>query len=204
MIGLEEGNMRWRLVLASGSPRRRDLLREAGLSFQINSPDVEELKPGAEPPRQLCLSNAELKANAVARQDPFSTIIAADTIVTLGGQVFGKPVDLEEAAGNLRMLRGRVHEVMTGVAIYHDDVMSKFVDTSYVKFRNFSDEVIEEYLSKVPVLDKAGGYAIQDHGDLLVEKIEGDFDNIVGLPVSLVLDQLVKIGFPPPTSPKVK
>ena len=150
------------------------------------------------------MSNAELKANAVARQDPFSTIIAADTIVTLGGQVFGKPVDLEEAAGNLRMLRGRVHEVMTGVAIYHDAVMSKFVDTSYVKFRNFSDEVIEEYLSKVPVLDKAGGYAIQDHGDLLVEKIEGDFDNIVGLPVSLVLDQLAKIGFPPPTSPKVK
>jgi septum formation protein len=180
------------------------LLREAGLSFQINSPDVQELKPGAEPPRQLCLSNAELKANTVARQDPFSTIIAADTIVTLGGQVFGKPVDLEEAAGNLRMLRGRVHEVMTGVVIYHDAVMSKFVDTSYVKFRNFSDEVIEEYLSKVPVLDKAGGYAIQDHGDLLVEKIEGDYDNIVGLPVSLVLDQLAKIGFPTPTSPKVK
>ena len=204
MIGLEEGDIRWELVLASGSPRRRDLLREAGLSFQINSPDVEELEPGAEPPRQLCLSNAELKANAVARQDPFSTIIAADTIVTLGGQVFGKPVDLEEAAGNLRMLRGRVHEVMTGVAIYHDAVMSKFVDTSYVKFRNFSDEVIEEYLSKVPVLDKAGGYAIQDHGDLLVEKIEGDYDNIVGLPVSLVLDQLAKIGFPTPTSPKVK
>ena len=149
-------------------------------------------------------SSAELKANAVARQDPFSTIIAADTIVTLGGQVFGKPVDLEEAAGNLRILRGRVHEVMTGVAIYHDAAMSKFVGTSYVKFRNFSDEVIEEYLSKVPVLDKAGGYAIQDHGDLLVEKIEGDYDNIVGLPVSLVLDQLGKIGFPPPTSPKVK
>ena len=204
MIGLEEGDIRWELVLASGSPRRRDLLREAGLSFQINSPDVEELKPGAEPPRQLCLSNAQLKANAVARQDPFSTIIAADTIVTLGGQVFGKPVDLEEAAGNLRMLRGRVHEVMTGVVIYHDAVMSKFVDTSYVKFRNFSDEVIEEYLSKVPVLDKSGGYAIQDHGDLLVEKIEGDYDNIVGLPVSLVLDQLAKIGFPTPTSPKVK
>lgn len=203
MIGLGEGDIRWELVLASGSPRRRDLLREAGLSFQINLPDVEELESGAEPPRQLCLSNAELKANAVARQDPFSTIIAADTIVTLGGQVFGKPVDLEEAAGNLRMLRGRVHEVMTGVAIYHDAVMSKFVETSYVKFRNFSDEVIEEYLSKVPVLDKAGGYAIQDHGDLLVEKIEGDYDNIVGLPVSLVLDQLAKIGFPTPTSPKV-
>ena len=203
MIGLGEGDIRWELVLASGSPRRRDLLREAGLSFQINLPDVEELESGAEPPRQLCLSNAELKANAVARQDPFSTIIAADTIVTLGGQVFGKPVDLEEAAGNLRMLRGRVHEVMTGVAIYHDAVMSKCVETSYVKFRNFSDEVIEEYLSKVQVLDKAGGYAIQDHGDLLVEKIEGDYDNIVGLPVSLVLDQLAKIGFPTPTSPKV-
>ena len=196
--------MRWELVLASGSPRRRDLLREAGLSFQINSPDVEELPAGAKPPRQLCLFNARLKADAVARLDPFSTIIAADTIVALGGQVFGKPVDLEEAAGILRTLRGRVHEVMTGVVIYRDAVVSEFVETSYVKFRDFSDEVIDEYLSKVPVLDKAGGYAIQDHGDLLVEKIEGDYDNIVGLPISLVLDQLAKIGFPVPTPPKAK
>lgn len=198
VIGIEGEGIEWELILASGSPRRRDLLREAGLSFQINSPDVEELPPGAEPPRQLCLSNARLKAKAVATLDPFSTIIAADTIVTLGGQVYGKPEDLDEAAANLRTLRGRVHEVMTGVVIYHDAVASEFVETSYVKFREFSDEVIAEYLSKVPVLDKAGGYAIQDHGDLLVEKIEGDYDNIVGLPVSLVLDQLAGIGFPVP------
>lgn len=204
MIGLEGENIKWELVLASGSPRRRDLLREAGLSFQISSPDVEELESGAQPPRQLCLSNAEMKAKAVARLDPFSTIIAADTIVTLAGQVYGKPVDVEEAAANLRVFRGRVHEVMTGVVICHDGMISQFVETSYVKFRNFSDEVIEEYLSKVPVLDKAGGYAIQDHGDLLVEKIEGDYDNIVGLPVSLVLDQLEKIGFPLPSPPKAK
>ncbi|MDB4537340.1 Maf family protein [Akkermansiaceae bacterium] len=201
MIGLEGGNIEWELILASGSPRRRDLLREAGLSFQINSPDVEELTAGAEPPRKLCLANAHLKADAVAKLDPFSTIIAADTVVALGGQVYGKPVDLEEAASNLRVLRGRVHEVMTGVVIIHDAKCVSFVETSYVKFRDFSDEVIEEYLAKVPVLDKAGGYAIQDHGDLLVEKIEGDYDNIVGLPISLVLDQLAKIGFPLPTPP---
>ena len=204
VIGLEGGNIKWELVLASGSPRRRDLLRAAGLSFQISSPDVDELPAGAEPPRKLCLTNAQLKAYAVAKLDPFSTIIAADTIVTLGGKVYGKPADLNEAAGNLRTLRGRVHEVMTGVVIYHDARVAGFVETSYVKFRNYPDEVIDEYLSKVPVLDKAGGYAIQDHGDMLVEKIEGDYDNIVGLPVSLVLDQLAKIGFPLPASPSEK
>jgi len=196
--------MHWELVLASGSPRRRDLLRRAGLSFQINSPDVDELEPGAKPPRQLCLSNARLKAKAVATLDPFSTILAADTIVSHGGLVYGKPADIEEAAANLRTLRGKVHEVMTGVVIYHNAAASEFVETSYVKFRDFSDEVIAAYLSKVPVLDKAGGYAIQDHGDLLVEKIEGDYDNIVGLPVSLVLDQLAKIGFPVPVPPQMK
>ena len=196
MIGLEEGDIRWELVLASGSPRRRDLLREAGLSFQINSPDVEELEPGAEPPRQLCLSNAELKANTVARQDPLSTIIAADTIVTLGGQVYGKPADLEEAASNLRTFRGRVHEVMTGVVIYHDAVMSKFVETSYVKFRNFSDEVIEEYLAKVPVLDKAGGYAIQGAAEGLVSWLQGSHSGVVGLPLYETRILLKSAGFP--------
>ena len=201
MIGIEGVGINWELVLASGSPRRRDLLREAGLSFQINSPDVEELPSGAKPPRELCLANAQLKADAIAKLDPFATIIAADTVVALGGQVYGKPVDVDEAASNLRAFRGRVHEVMTGVVIIHDAECASFVETSYVKFREYSDEVIDDYLSKVPVLDKAGGYAIQDHGDLLVEKIEGDYDNIVGLPVSLVLDHLEKIGFPLPTSP---
>ena len=198
VIGLSEGTLDWELILASGSPRRRDLLAATGLSFQILSPDVEELSGDELPPRELALSNARLKCLAVSLENQNAMVIGADTVVALGGRTFGKPVDLSEAAGNLRLFRGRVHEVMTGVVLAHGNHISEFVGTSFVKFRDFSDEVIESYLEKVPVLDKAGGYAIQDHGEMIVERFEGDFDNIVGLPVSLVLDQLERMGFPVP------
>lgn len=196
MIGLFEGRVDWNLVLASGSPRRRELLREAGLSFQILSPEVEELGPGELPPRDLALANARLKCLAVSMAHPEAMVIGADTVVALGGQSFGKPVDLQEAAQNLRLFRGRVQEVMTGVVLSHGERVCEFVDTAYVKFSEYSDEVIAEYLEKVPVLDKAGGYAIQDHGEMIIEKFEGDYQTIVGLPVSLVLDQLERMGFP--------
>jgi len=200
VIGLQEGAVDWQLILASGSPRRRDLLREAGLSFQILSPDVEELDGSDLPPRELCVANARLKCDKVAGENTEAMVIGADTVVTLGGKVYGKPVDLEEAAGNLREFRGRVHEVMTGVVLRHANRALEFVETSYVKFLDFSDDVIEEYLKLVPVLDKAGGYAIQDHGEMLVERHEGSFDNIVGLPVAMVLDQLKRMGFPLPST----
>lgn len=197
-MDLHDSGLGWPLILASGSPRRRDLLREAGLSFQILSPGVEERSGGDLPPRELALANARLKCLAVSRENREALVIGADTVVALDGRVFGKPVDLAEAAGNLRLLRGRVHEVMTGVVFAHGDQISEFVETSSVKFRDFSDDVIGAYLAKVPVLDKAGGYAIQDHGEMIVEKFEGEFDNIVGLPVALVLDQLERMGFPVP------
>ena len=202
MIGLQEGSIDWRLILASGSPRRRDLLREAGLSFQISSPDVEEFGAGDFKPRELCLTNARLKCFEVAKENVDAMVIGADTVVALGSKVYGKPANLKEAAANLRELRGRVHEVMTGVVLVHGKVVSEFVETSYVKFHDFSDEVIEEYLEKVPVLDKAGGYAIQDRGEMLVERYEGSFENIVGLPLALVLDQLGRMGFPLPSTEK--
>jgi len=199
MIGLvEHPEIQQKLILASGSPRRRDLLKAAGLTFEIVSPDVEELTGESLKPRDLSLMNARLKACAVGRNYPEDLVIGSDTVVALGGEAFGKPVDLNEARGNLKLFRGRVHEVITGVSIVRGEEVSEFVETSYVKFRDFSDEVIEEYLGKVPVLDKAGGYAIQDHGDLIVEKVEGDFDNIVGLPVAKVLDHLRFMGFPLP------
>jgi septum formation protein len=198
VIGLQDSAGGWELILASGSPRRRELLRDAGLSFQIISPEVEELKGGEVIPRELALTNARLKCLAVSLEKREAMVIGADTVVALGGEVFGKPEDMEEAAENLRLFRGRVHEVMTGVVLSHGDHVSEFVGTSYVKFRDYPDEVIYRYLEKVPVLDKAGGYAIQDHGEMLVERFEGDFDNIVGLPVGLVLDQLERMGFPVP------
>lgn len=198
-IGLSEGSVDWELILASGSPRRRELLAEAGLSFQIVSPEVEEWSGGGLSPRELALANARLKCLAVSMENPGAMVIGADTVVALGGRIFGKPRDLAEAAANLRMFRGRVHEVMTGVVLAHGDRVAELVGCSYVKFRDFSEAVLADYLDKVPVLDKAGGYAIQDQGEMIVERYEGDFDNIVGLPVGLVLDQLERMGFPVPT-----
>lgn len=146
------------------------------------------------------MANARLKCFEVAAENPAALVIGADTVVALGGKVFGKPSSVEEAADNLKQFRGRVHEVMTGVVLAHGARTAEFVETSYVKFRDYPDEVIREYLQAVPVLDKAGGYAIQDHGEMLVEKFEGAYDNIVGLPVGLVLDQLGRMGFPLPST----
>ncbi len=199
VIGLQEGAVDWQLILASGSPRRRELLREAGLSFQIHSPEVEEFDGSDFKPRELCVANARLKCEKVASVFPDALVIGADTVVAMGGQVYGKPKDLAEAADNLRAFRGRVHEVMTGVVLKHRERSVEFVETSYVKFGEFSDHVIEQYLKRVSVLDKAGGYAIQECGEMLVERHEGSFDNIVGLPVAIVLDQLKRMGFPLPS-----
>lgn len=198
MIGLSEGAVDWELILASGSPRRRDLLAAAGLSFQIMSPDVEELSGGELAPRDLALANARLKCMAIAMENRESMVIGADTVVAMGDQIFGKPRDLEEAADNLRKFRGRVHEVVTGVVLAHGDHLAEVMGTAYVKFRDFSDEVIFDYFDRVPVLDKAGGYAIQDYGEMIVERFEGEYETIVGLPVGLVLDQLERMGFPVP------
>ena len=198
VIGLTEGSTKWELILASGSPRRRELLSEAGLSFQIVSPDVNELSGDDQTPRELALVNARLKCMAVSMPRPEAMVIGADTVVALGGKIYGKPVDLEEAAQNLRNFSGRVHEVLTGVVLSCGDQRSEFVSTSFVKFRELRELDIEDYLSKVYVLDKAGGYAAQEHRELIIEKFEGDYQNIIGLPVSLVLDQLDKMGFPVP------
>ncbi len=200
MIGLiEQVASQRRLILASGSPRRRDLLKSAGLTFEIISPDVNELTGEDDlMPRDLCLMNARLKSCAVAMEYPGDLVIGSDTVVALGGKSYGKPGDLDEARSHLSRFRGRVHEVMTGVSLIQGEESSEFIETSFVKFRNFSDEIMEKYLSKVHVLDKAGGYAIQEHGDMIIEKMEGDYDNIVGLPVAKVLDHLQLMGFPIP------
>ncbi|MGJ8694737.1 MAG: Maf family protein [Verrucomicrobiaceae bacterium] len=183
------------LILASGSPRRRELLKKAGVIFEIVLPEVEELPAGALPARELSLENARIKARAVAVDFPDAIVLASDTVVALGETVFGKPGSLMEAAENLRRYRGKTQEVITGVVFQHGEQIEEFIEVSYVKFRDYSDEVIENYLERVDVLDKAGGYAIQDHGDWLIESIEGDYDNIVGLPLSKVLAHLEKMGF---------
>ena len=191
-------SIRPRLVLASGSPRRRDLLRSVGFDPKIVPPEVEELKAGSLPPRELCLHNARLKSVEVSKNFRHDYVVASDTVVAMDRTVFGKPESICEAAANLRRLSGRVHEVMSAVVIQRGEQVIEFVEVSCVKFRKLGEAVIQEYLSRVPVLDKAGGYAIQDHGDWLVEEIEGDYENIVGLPLAKVLVSLEKMGFGPP------
>lgn len=189
-----------RLILASGSPRRLELLTGASLDVKVVRPEVEEFRGGVYPPHELSQKNAVLKVEKVAADFPDDFVIASDTVVALEGCVYGKPKDLTEAAENLRKFRGRTHEVMTGVSIRRNEQAINFVETSLVKFREFDDSLIERYLSKVPVLDKAGGYAIQDHGDWLVEEIKGDYHNIMGLPLTMVLAKLVEMGFNPPAT----
>ncbi|MDB4353865.1 Maf family protein [Akkermansiaceae bacterium] len=186
------------IVLASGSPRRRDILGDAGFKIKVVSPDVEELLPGALPARELCLANARLKVRAVAVHFRNQLVLAADTVVSFQGRVFGKPLDVKEAMSNLEILRGETHEVMTGVAIRYGEKEVEFIEVSKVTFKDFSNTVIEDYLKEVLVLDKAGGYAIQDHGDWLVDRVDGDFQNVVGLPLANVLAHLREMGFHPP------
>lgn len=182
------------LILASGSPRRRELLAAVGYEFRIVSPEVEELAPGAHPFRKLCMVNAVLKAREVQAAHPEAVVLAADTMVGLDGEVLGKPADLEEARAMLGRLSGRVHEVCTGVCVRAGDEEEAFFEVTWVKFHAYGPAVVEQYLRRVEVLDKAGAYAIQECGDLLVDRIEGEYENVVGLPVGRVVHELERFG----------
>lgn len=171
-----------KIVLASGSPRRRELLEAAGLVFEVRPSPAEELHDESLAPDELCERNAELKARAV--EAPGAAVIGADTLVYLDDKPLGKPRSLDEARAMLRRLSGREHVVCTGVCVVGPEgVADCFHETTAVRFKDFGDEVIEAYLGRVDPLDKAGAYGIQEHGEMLVESIEGAFDNVMGLPV---------------------
>jgi septum formation protein len=175
------------LILASGSPRRRELLREMGVDFEVITAEVEELDAASAPgvaPAHLAIQNGRRKAGAVARIRPGRWVLGADTVVTLGGRVFGKPRSSYEAHEFLRALSGQRHEVITGVVLLGPDGGEEsFHEISRVIFRELSDDVIARYLAEVHVLDKAGGYALQKRGEVLVAAVEGSRANVIGLPV---------------------
>ena len=179
------------LCLASESPRRAELLRRHGIPFTAVHVRAEELTGGA-PPVELVRINAERKAAAGALLRPDAVVLAADTVVVLDGRIYGKPADLAEAADFLRRFSGRMHEVLTGVALEWRDAGKRrsFTVTTKVWFKELSEAVIKDYLARVPVLDKAGAYALQEHGEMLIDRIEGDADNVVGLPTAAVLEAL--------------
>ena len=177
--------MQPRFILASGSPRRRQLLREAGYEFEVVSPPVDEAAHGWLTIRELTIWNAARKAAGVSQMAPDAVVLAADTLVAVGGEVLGKPNDLEDAVRILRRLSGRAHEVWTAVRIYHAarSRSQSFHEMSRVHFRKLDDRAIRDYLAKIDPLDKAGAYAAQGHGTEIIERIEGSYSNIVGLPM---------------------
>ena len=176
------------LILASQSPRRRDLLLREGVSFCVITRDTPEVNDAFLPPVELCARNAAAKAEAVAADFPGHTIVGADTLVFLEGAPLGKPADLAEARRMLSALQGRTHCVCTAVAVVMPGGERRdFAATSFVTFRAMSAQDIDHYLAEVHVLDKAGAYAMQEKSELIVERVEGDVDNVIGLPVKQLL-----------------
>lgn len=176
------------VILASQSPRRRQLLGEVLAAFHVVESNASELEDPGIAPRRLCELNAERKAWLVAERYPDHLVLGADTLVFLDEHPLGKPADLAQARSMLLRLSGRIHEVVTGVALVHraGARLRVFSEATRVRFRELTPGQVDEYLAKVHVLDKAGAYAVQDHGHLVVESVEGSYSNVVGLPVEAV------------------
>jgi len=173
------------MILASQSPRRVELLRQLVPQFGIVASHATESEDSSLGPRRLCELNAERKALLVAERYPDHLVLGADTVVFLDNLSLAKPADLDDARRMLGRLSGRVHEVITGVCLVHKSAnrLRLFAEVTRVKFRTLTPEVIEDYLGRVHVLDKAGAYAAQDHGHLILDAMEGSLANVVGLPV---------------------
>ena len=198
------------IILASSSPRRRELLEREGVSFTVHVPEVDEtLEPDVLcDPQEAAKKLAERKAGAVVQEIlgadyvGAAAIIGADTMVVQGGRIYGKPADEEDAKRILRELSGRVHQVITGVSVWllsapdKENVSLGFrtlAEISHVTFNELSDECIEAYVATGEPLDKAGAYGIQGEGAALVKGVAGDYDNVVGLPVKRLLDEFSEI-----------
>ena len=173
------------LILASASPRRSDLLRQTGLEFSVLPSDADEVSPEHLSPQELCQLNAHRKARAVAKKCPDALVLGADTLVFLDRSVLGKPESKAEARSMLLRLQGRTHQVVTGVALLQlrTHLESLFAVVTDVRFRPLTPREVDEYLTRINPLDKAGAYAAQGFGTEIIERIEGSYTNVVGLPM---------------------
>ncbi|MFC1560074.1 Maf family protein [Candidatus Margulisiibacteriota bacterium] len=178
-----------KLILASNSPRRKELLSEIIKDFSVEASTVDETNIRETDPEKFALIASELKAKDVGDAHPEAIVIGADTVVVARGRIFGKPKDIKEAKVMLSELSGRAHEVMTAIALYNgaSGKMMTSSRTTNVKFKKLTAKDIEDYLHKVDVLDKAGAYAIQEYGEVLLENIVGDRDNVIGLPKDMLM-----------------
>lgn len=179
-----------KIILASNSPRRKELLQQADVDFEVKAADIEEITTKTAPDdvvKELSL----MKAKAIADTNPNRIILAADTVVACDGHILGKPVDEADAFNMLKMLSGKTHQVYTGVAIIgiDGDIVNFAECTDVTMFEN-SDETIRAYISTGEPMDKAGAYGIQGKGAILVSHINGDYNNVVGLPLAKVYRSL--------------
>jgi septum formation protein len=180
------------VILASGSPRRAELLRQLSLDFKVVPAEVAEIHHEQMTARELSQVNAYRKARAVAKRFPDALVLGADTLVYLEAFLFGKPATLEDAYDMLERLQGRTHEVVTGLCLLHlrQHRQVVFAETTAVTFLPLDEAKIRRYFTRVNPLDKAGAYAIQQDGDLIVERIAGSYTNVVGLPTERLAREL--------------
>jgi septum formation protein len=174
------------LILASRSPQRRAILRQLGIDFEVREPDVDELESG--PAGDAALENAARKARSVALHAPGRLVLGVDTVVSLDRRIYGKPADDAEARATLQALSGRTHEVTSGLCLIESGVPRHALAVTRVGFRPLTPELIEWYLAAGEWRERAGGYAIQGRGAALVTAIEGDYFNVVGLPLATLLE----------------
>jgi septum formation protein len=188
-----------RFILASGSPQRIQLLQAARYNFIAQTASITELAVDFLTPSELTLLNACRKTFAVARTEPNAVVLGADTLVALGTKMFGKPADLDEARSMLAQLSGRTHEVLTGIAItnFSERRTISAVVESEVRFRELNANLIDRYLSRIDPLRKAGAYAAQIDPETVIERIDGSFTNVVGLPMETVSQLLAEFGIHP-------
>ena len=180
------------VILASASPRRSQLLASMDIEFEVVPSHVEELIDGYDFIPDLCEANARIKAEPIADMHPECLVIAADTMVYLEDTFYGKPTDIDDAHRMLTRLQGRTHQVTTGLSlIYHNEEISKsFSVITNVTFLSLDAGQISEYLAKIDPLDKAGGYAIQEHKQMIAKRVSGSVSNVVGLPVERLKEEL--------------
>jgi nucleoside triphosphate pyrophosphatase len=194
---VSEGARHFRLILASASPRRRELLRGTGFHFEVRPSSIIEDRRAGESGEEFAGRAAREKALDVAASVPRdSLVLAADTVVMVGSKVLGKPTDSEDAARMLRLLSGQTHSVITAVCLVRAPARVEALDasTTLVTFRPLDEREIQEYVASGEPLDKAGAYGIQGLASRFVTRIEGSYSNVVGLPVALVCDMLKKAG----------
>ena len=184
-----------RVILASASPRRRDLLTMIGIAHEVIPADVDETYGPEEVPRAHAERLAREKASVLAARAPDAVIIAADTIVVVDGDVLGKPRDADEAARMLRRLAGRTHTVFTAVAVARGAKILSGVEEVGVTFRPLDDATITSYVATREPMDKAGAYGIQGYGAAIVERIDGDYFAVMGLAIGRMLALLRELGF---------